>query len=368
MEASFDRTMTIGRCAVLTEGIGDRAPCHYCGPCARGCSTGSYFCSLSSTLPAARRTGNCTIQTDSIVHSVIFDPETGTASGVRVIDRNTGEMREEHARVLFLCASTLGTTKILLNSTSSRWPNGLANSSGELGHNLMDHCFQSGASGLIPGHEDRYYYGNRPNGIYIPRFRNLDGRDADADFLRGYGYQGGASRSGWGRAMGEEGFGAEFKHSLREPGPWSMWIGGWGECLPRHENYAELDDETEDAWGMPALRISASWSENEDDMREDMRIQAAEMLEAAGAEAISPFTEHSPPGLCIHEMGTARMGRDPQTSVLNGYNQAHDVPNLFVTDGSCMTSSACQNPSLTYMALTARAANYAVEELNRGNL
>jgi choline dehydrogenase-like flavoprotein len=368
VERHFDRTMTPGRTAILTEDHNGRAACHYCGPCARGCSTGSYFCSLSTTLPAARQTGNLTISCDSIVHSVIYDPELDRATGVRVIDRKSKETREVYGRLIFLCASTLGSTKILLNSTSPRFPDGLANSSGVLGHYLMDHCFKSGATGEMPGHEDAYYYGNRPNGIYIPRFRNLDGQDADADFLRGYGYQGGASRPSWNRGTSKSGFGADLKHSLREPGPWSMWIGGWGECLPRSENYVELDSEVEDAWGMPALRIHASWSDNEDNMREDMRVQALEMLEAAGAKDIETFLEFSPPGLCIHEMGTARMGRDPQTSVLNAYNQAHDVDNLFVTDGSAMASSACQNPSITYMALTARACDYAVEEMKRGNI
>ena len=369
IEANFeDRMMTIGRTAILTQPHKGRSACHYCGPCQRGCTPGAYFSSLSSTLPAAQATGNMTLRCDSIVHSVQYDPETGRASGVRVIDRETNESLEFSARVVFLCASALGSTKILLNSTSPRFPNGLANSSGALGHYLMDHPYQAGATGNIPGVNDRAAFGHRPNGIYIPRFRNVNGQDADADFLRGYGYQGGASRSGWSRGMGGYDFGIDFKHSLREPGPWNMWLGGWGEHLPREENYVELDPDTTDAWGLPVLRIHCSWSDNEDQMREDMATQAAEMLEAAGATNINRFVNESPPGFCIHEMGTARMGRDPATSVLNEWNQAHDVPNLFVTDGACMASSACQNPSITYMALTARAVDYAVKEMQRNNL
>ena len=367
-QAYADRMMTIGRVAVLTQPHKGRGQCHYCGPCQRGCTPGAYFSSLSSTLPAARATGNLTIRCDSIVHSVKYDAETGKASGVRVVDANTKESLEFSGRIVFLCASTLGSTKILLNSTSSRFRDGLANSSGALGHYLMDHPYQAGATGDILGVNDRAAFGHRPNGIYIPRFRNLDGQDADADFLRGYGYQGGASRSRWQRGMSGYDFGAEFKHALREPGPWNMWIGGWGEHLPREDNYVELDTDTKDAWGLPVLRIHCSWNDNEDKMREDMATQAAEMLEAAGATNINRFVNESPPGFCIHEMGTARMGRDPETSVLNEWNQAHDVPNLFVTDGACMASSACQNPSITYMALTARAADYAVEEMKRGNL
>jgi choline dehydrogenase-like flavoprotein len=370
LEESFsDRIMTIGRAAILTRPHKGRSACHYCGPCSRGCSAGAYFCSLSSTLPAARATGNLTLKTDSIVHSVIYDEETGRASGVRVIDANTKETREYKGRVVFLCASTFGSTKIMLNSTSSRFPNGIANSSGALGKYVMDHHFKVGASGTVPGHMDRYTYGDRPNGIYIPRFRNL-GRtpDADVDFLRGYGYQGGASREGWGRAIGEAGFGADLKHSLREPGRWRFGITAFGEMLPREDNYVELHPDKTDEWGMPVLRFDVSTGENEALMREDMAAQAAEMLEAAGCEDVSTYDADYTPGEGIHEMGTARMGRNPDTSVLNRWNQAHDVPNLFVTDGACMTSAACQNPSITYMALTARAVDYATKEMERQNI
>jgi len=364
-----DRMMTIGRAAVLTESLPDqnRQACHYCGPCSRGCTAGAYFSSLSSTLPAARDTGNMTLKCDSIVHSVKYDAETGRASGVRVVDRKTQDTREYEGRVVFLCASALGSTKILLNSTSSRFPNGLANSSGTLGRGIMDHHFKVGASGIIPGLEDRYYYGNRPNGIYIPRFRNLNGQDPNVDFLRGYGYQGGAYREGWTRALSEDGFGTDLKNALRDPGQWRMNLYGFGETLPDEDNYVELDDET-DEWGIPLLRTHVSLGDNEEAMREDMKQQAAEMLEAAGATEVEPYEQRYWPGEGIHEMGGARMGRDPETSVLNAHNQAHDVPNLFVTDGACMTSSGWQNPSITYMALTARAVDYAVEEMKRDNL
>jgi choline dehydrogenase-like flavoprotein len=357
------------RSATLTQNHKGRAACHYCGPCIRGCSTGSYFSSQSSTLPAARETGNMTLSPNSIVHSVIYDPETGKAAGVRVIDRETHETTEYHARIIFLCASALGSTQILLNSTSSRFPDGLGNSSGVLGHYLMDHPFRAGATGEIPGLEDKYYYGNRPVGINIARFRNINEETQHPDFLRGYQYSGGASRSGWGRGNSIEGFGEDLKNELRQPGPWRFGLTGFGECLPRYDNYVELNHDTTDAWGLPTLKIHASWSDNEENMRDDMAVAAAEMLEAGGATNVRTYkVDNVPMGTAIHEMGTARMGKDPDTSVLNKWNQVHDAPNVFVTDGACMTSSACQNPSLTYMMFTARAANHAVEEMKKGNL
>jgi len=370
IESAFQgRKMTIGRVANLTQDLNGRTRCQYRNQCNRGCSYGAYFSSQSATLPAATATGRLTLRPNSIVHSVIYDEENDRATGVRVIDAETRDDIEFSGRIVFLCASALGTTRIMLNSTSNRFPNGIANSSETLGHNLMDHCFKAGASGELPGNEDKYTYGSRPNGIYIPRFRNLGTSETEhPNFLRGYGYQGSASRASWGRGTARTGIGEELKGSLREPGPWTMWIGGWGECLPREENYVELDPEVKDAWDMPVLRINCAWSDNEDKMREDMMITAAEMLEAAGVRNIQPFLDESPPGLCIHEMGTARMGRDPRTSVLDAYNSTHDVPNLFVTDGACMASSACQNPSLTYMALTARAADHAVNRMKRGEL
>ena len=283
-------------------------------------------------------------------------------------------MTEYRAKVIFLCASTLGSTQILLNSKTNRFSDGLANSSGALGRYLMDHHFRVGATAMMEGFDDRYYYGNRPNGIYVARFRNISPETTHPDFVRGYGYQGSASRMSWNRGNNIRGFGADFKNNLRDAGPWAWWLGAWGEALPREDNYMTLDENEVDQWGMPLIRINCTWGENELAMRKDMAEQAAEMLSAAGATNVNTFDNfvegetHAAPGLCIHEMGTARMGRDPKTSVLNGFNQAHDVSNLFVTDGSCMASSACQNPSITYMALTARAVEYAVEEMKKGNI
>ena len=367
-EAFPDRRMTIGRVAVLTQPHNGRGPCHYCGPCERGCSVGGYFSSLSATLPAALATGNLTIRCDSIAHSLLYDEDRDRVTGVRVVDAHTRDVVEYYGRIVFLCASTLGSAQVLLNTKTPRFPTGLGNSSGALGHYLMDHPFEAGANAEVPAPTNRYTYGNRPNGIYVARFRNLDAKTRHPDFLRGYGYQGGAYRTSWGRGNQMRGFGADFKHALRDPGPWTMWLGGWGEMLPRYENYVELDPDVTDAWGIPALKIHCAWSDNEDKMRRQIAVDAAEMLEAAGCTNIEPFVGENPPGLCIHEMGTARMGRDPKTSVLNAHNQMHDVPNVFVTDGACMASSACQNPSITYMALTARAADYAVAEMKRGNL
>ena len=369
------RRLTIGRCAVLTERIGDRLPCHYCGPCYRGCSTGSYFSSQSSTLPAAAKTGKLTLRPNSLAQSVLYDESRNRATGVRFVDTTTGETHEAYARVIFLCASTLGTTRLLLNSKSSRFSNGLGNSSGVIGHYLMDHHFMVGGGGEIPGLLDRYYEGNRPNGFYIPRFRNLRGPRSDRlSFVRGYGYQGGAGRGGWGRGIGQPGIGAELKKKLHEPGAWGVGMLGFGEALPVKENRVWLDSERTDKWGIPLLRISCQWTSNELAMRKDMKEQAGEMLEAAGVRNVNTWDANTPgalgaePGLGIHEMGTARMGRDAKTSALNANNQLHDVPNVYVTDGACMTSSACQNPSITYMALTARAADHAVGELQRRNL
>jgi choline dehydrogenase-like flavoprotein len=301
-----------------------------------------------------------------VVQDLDFDPKTRRVSGVRVIDAQSKAPLEFKARIFFLCASTLESTRILLNSTSPEFPNGLANSSGELGHNLMDHHMGSGARGIMPGHEDKMPFGNRPNGLYIPRFRNVDRKQKD--FIRGYGYQGGGSREGWWRGLNKLGLGADFKNSLKKPGQWSLGMGGFGECLPNHNNYVDVDKEKPDAWGIPTLKIHCAWSENELAMSKDIAIQAGEMLAAAGAQDIEIFQQISPPGLAIHEMGTARMGRDPKTSVLNAHNQAHDARNLFMTDGACMVSSSCVNPSLTYMALTARTCDFAVSEMKKNNL
>ena len=361
-----DRMMTIGRSAVLTQVHKGRAACHYCGVCHRGCITQSYFSSLNSTLPAAQKTGRLTLRPYSVVRNLIFDSATRKVSGVRVVDAQTKNELEFKGRIVFLCASTLESSRILLNSATSEFPNGLANSSGELGHNIMDHHMGAGANGMMPGHEDKMPFGNRPNGIYIPRFRNV--KTKQSEFIRGYGYQGGGFREGWSRGTWMSGIGADFKNALKKPGPWRLGVGGFGECLPNHENYVEVDKEKLDAWGIPTLKIHCAWGDNEHAMSRDIAIQAGEMLAAAGAKDIQVYQDISSPGLGIHEMGTSRMGRDPKTSVLNAHNQAHDAKNLFVTDGGCMVSSSCVNPSLTYMALTARACDFAVSEMKKNNL
>ncbi|HTT20825.1 MAG TPA: GMC family oxidoreductase [Candidatus Sulfotelmatobacter sp.] len=361
-----ERVLTIGRTAILTRDHQGRAACHYCGPCERGCITRSYFSSLNATLPAAEKTGRLTLRPFSVVHSVMFDPDTRRAAGVRIIDAEAKAVLEFRARLVFLCASTLESSRILLNSANPEFPNGLANSSGQLGHNLMDHITSAGAIAFIPGNEDRVEIGRRPNGTYTPRFRNV--RAKQKDFLRGYGFQGGASRVGWNRGIRQTGFGADFKRALSQPGPWQFTFYGFGECLPNSSNHVELDKEKLDAWGIPTLKIHCAWGENELALHKDMAVSAAEMLEVAGAKDIRPFQMDDPPGLTIHEMGTARMGRDPKTSVLNAFNQSHDVKNLFLTDGAAMVSSSCVNPSLTYMALTARACDYAVNQMKKGEL
>jgi choline dehydrogenase-like flavoprotein len=297
---------------------------------------------------------------------VMYDASRDRATGVRVIDAQTKRAVEYTARVVFLCASALESARILMNSKTPRWTTGLGNSSGELGRNLMDHCMGGGASGRIEGMEDKHTFGNRPNGTYLPRFRNV--KTPHPDFLRGYAFQGGGGRGGWGRGTDLPGFGKQLKEALRTPGPWGFSFYGFGECLPRPTNYIELDPQLVDAWGIPALKVNCTWSENERALLKDMSVTAGEMLDAAGAKDINPYVQDNPPGLTIHEMGTARMGRDAKTSVLNGNNQMHDVKNVFVTDGACMASSANQNPSITYMALTARAAAFAVDAMKRNEL
>lgn len=364
-----DRTLTIGRTAVLTREHLGRSRCHYCGPCHRGCSAGAYFSTQSSTLPAARKTGNLTLESDCMVEAIDYDPTTRRATGVRAIDTRTGARSTYSGRLVFLCASTIASTQILLNSRSAAFPGGLANSSGVLGHFLMDHTTGTGAIGILPGHADKVMRGNRPNGVYIPRFRNLHGQDEDAGFLRGYGYQGGSMRIGWQR-MAEQvpGFGAGFKHALRKPGPWMVYLCGFGECLPHRDNRMTLDENRKDRFGIAQVRFHFDFRDNETAMRVDIARQAEEMLKTAGLMNVYSFIHDSVGGEAIHEMGTARMGDDPRESVLNRWNQAHDVPNLFVTDGSCMTSSSCVNPSLTYMALTARAADHAAALLRAGTI
>lgn len=366
MAERFNRVLTIGRTANISRAHNGRGACMNRNLCMRGCPYGGYFSSNASTLPAAEATGNMTLRPHSIVNSVIYDEELGKATGVRVIDAETMEMMEYYADVIFLNASCMNTTLIMLNSISDRFPNGLGNDSGELGHNVMDHHFRVGASGEYDGFEDRYYWGRRPTGFYIPRYRNLEGNDRP--YLRGFGYQGSASRQGWHRGVRELAIGEPLKEFVQTPGKWTMGMTAFGEMLPDHSNRVYLDHEKTDKWGQPTLVFDVEFKENEFKMREDMKNDAAEMLEAAGMKNVSTYDDPGGPGLGIHEMGTARMGRDPNTSVLNEWNQVHTCKNVFVTDGACMTSAACQNPSLTYMALTARAANYAAEELNKGNL
>ena len=365
------RNMTIGRVANLSEAkeaqlkIG-RSACQYRNKCRLGCPYGAYFSTQSCTLPPAAKTGLLTLRPDSVVSEILFDNAKQKATGVRVIDTVTKDVREYFAKIIFVCGSTVATTALLLNSKSSRFQNGLGNDSGELGHNSMDHHFRVGAAGTWEGDEDKYYIGRRANGIYIPRYRNI-GNDK-RDYLRGFGYQGGGSRGSWNRGVNDMSFGADYKDAMTKPGPWTMNLGGFGETLPYHENKMYLDPTTKDKWGIPVVVFDAEFKENEMKMRKDMMEDAKEMLESAGLKNVRAFDNGSYPGMAIHEMGTARMGRDPKTSVLNGNNQLHAVKNVFVTDGACMTSTSCVNPSLTYMALTARAADFAVKESKKKHL
>ncbi|EMR02373.1 GMC oxidoreductase [Cesiribacter andamanensis] len=360
------RHIIMGRTANLTAAIEERYACQYRSKCWLGCPFGAYFSTQSSTLPAAMRTGNLTLRPWSIVTQVLYDKDQKKATGVQILDGVTNETREYKAKVVFLCASSFNSTWVLMNSATDVWPDGLGSSSGELGHNVMDHHFRAGASGEAPGYEDKYYYGRRPTGIYIPRFRNLGGEKRD--YIRGFGYQGAASRSNWRRDVAEMGIGANLKEELTEPGQWSMGITAFGEILPYHENRIYLNKEVKDKWGLPVLAMDCEIKENEQKMRKDMMADAAEMLEVAGLKNVRTYDAGYTIGQGIHEMGTARMGRDPKTSVLNAHNQVWDAKNVYVTDGAAMTSGGCQNPSLTYMALTARAAAHAVEELKKRNI
>ena len=366
-----DRVLTIGRVAHITEGTKNgsgRKACQYRNRCDRGCPYGAYFSSNSSTIPVAEKTGKLTLRPNSVVSEVIYNKDKKRATGVRVVNTVTKEISEFKAKIIFLCASSMASTAILMNSKSDRFPNGLGDDSGELGHNIMDHQLGSGASGKYEGFKDRYYYGRRPNGFYIPRFRNIGGKSKNLDFIRGYGYQGGASRGDWSKAIKELSYGSDFKNAILEPGGWSIGMGGFGEVLPYHENRMFLDYNKIDSYGLPKIVFDAEFKENEKKMKEDWKIQAAEMLENAGCKDVTINDSNAPIGKGIHEMGTARMGRDPKTSVLNKYNQIHSVKNVFVTDGAFMTSSGTQNPSLTYMAFTARAVDHAVSELKKLNI
>ncbi len=360
------RRIIPGRTANATKALEGRAPCQYRNACWLGCPYGAYFSTQSSTLPAAAKTGKLTLKPWSIVSEVLYDRNTKRATGVRVLDAISEQTTDYSAKVVFLCASTLNSTWLLMRSATDVWPGGLGSSSGELGHNLMDHHFRCGAEGKLEGMDDKYYYGRRPTGFYIPRYRNLFGEKRD--YLRGFGYQGSAGREGWSRAVAELGVGGAFKDQMALPGEWTVGATAFGEMLPNHENKISLDPTKKDKWGLPVLSIDCATGENEARMRKDMIADMGDMLEQTGVKDVRTYDNEYFPGMGIHEMGTARMGKDPKTSVLNSHNQVWDAPNVFVTDGSCMTSASCVNPSLTYMALTARAADFAVNELNRRNL
>ncbi len=359
-----DRQVITSRTANITKGINGRSPCQYRNMCARGCPYGAYFSSNSSTLPAAKATGNLTLQPFAIAHSIIYDETSQKAKGVRVIDANTKQTTEYFAKIIFVNAGTLNTTLLLLNSTSNRFPNGFGNDSGALGHYLMDHNYRGHIEGVFEGLQDVYYYGRKPTGVYIPRFRNV-GNDKRTDFIRGYSIAAGCYRA---TGIETNAIGAAYKEGLSEAGNWGIWMNAMGECLPYEDNKVWLDKDKRDEWGMPLLHISSEYKSNEAIMLKDALAEASGMLEKAGFTNIEAYDSKQSPGSDIHEMGTARMGKDPKTSVLNGNNQVWASPNVFVTDGACMASSACQNPSLTYMALTARAASFAVNELKKGNL
>ncbi len=360
------RHLIIGRCANITQPIQSRVNCQYRNKCWLGCPFGAYFSTQSSTLPAATATGNLTLRPFSIVTQILYDKDTKKAKGVEVLDAETNKTYQYFAKIIFLNASTFNSAWILMNSATDIWPDGLGSSSGELGRNIMDHHLGVGASGTVDGYDDKYYFGRRPNGFYIPKFRNLFGDKRD--YIRGFGYQGSASRQGWKREIAEMNIGAAFKDELAEPGPWTIGMGGFGEILPYHDNKVTLDKTRKDAWGLNILSFDAEWKENERKMRIDMQNDAVEMLEAAGVKDVKGFDGDGTIGRGIHEMGTARMGHDPKTSVLNKWNQVWDAPNVYVTDGSFMTSANCVNPSLTYMAFTARAVDHAVNELKKHNL
>jgi len=351
VKAKMGRAVTIGRCAILTKAHNGRAACHYCGPCEQGCRTFSYFSSPWTTIADAQKTGKLALICDAVASHVTM--KDGKAAGIAYIDRVTREPKEVRAKVVVLCASTLESTRLLMNSN-------ICNDNDALGRYVMDHIYQGGASGVMPMPETKPWAGppERPNGIYIPRFRNVKEKETNG-FIRGYGYQGGSSPQ---FNMGAPGFGAAYKNAVRDTGHWNVSIGAWCECLARKENHVEIDKEKKDAWGIPILKVRAEWSDNEKRLWDDARIEAVQMLEAAGATGVHMTGQHSVPGFCIHETGTARMGNDPKTSVVNRFTQAHEVKNIFVTDGACWVSSGCQNPTLTMMAITVRACDYIIKE------
>jgi len=367
VESKFPgRKMTMGRIANLTAPVKGRGTCQYRNQCHRGCPYGAYFSTNASTLPAAFATGKLTLRPHSLVNRVLYDEKKGVATGVEIVDTETNEVMEFYSRIVFLNAATLATSFILLNSTSNRFPNGLGNGSDQVGRNIMDHHKGAGANAQVEGFEDKYHFGRRPNGVYFPRFRNLT--EKRTDYIRGFGYQGGAGRGGWGRGNNDSDLGVALKEKLQEPAGWTINFGGFGECLPYADNRVTLNRDQKDKWGRPTLNTDVEFKDNEKAMQKDMAESMAEMMEAVGYKNVQSYSNISFPGNANHEMGGARMGLDPKTSVLNAFNQMHEVKNVFITDGSFMTSAACVNPSLTYMAMTARACQYAVEEMKKQNI
>jgi choline dehydrogenase-like flavoprotein len=365
IKAAFaERDLIISRMAILTQEHNGRGQCHNRNLCHRGCIYGAYYSSNSAALPDAEKTGNLTLRPWSIVERILYEASTNRARGVNIIDAETGEHIEYYAKLIFLNASTLGSTQILMQSATKEFPDGLANSSGVLGHYLMDHHAAIGANGGYSGLQDSYYFGQRPASVYIPRFRNVGKQDRD--YVRGFTFENYTGRQDWTRGFYEPGLGAKWKESLTHPGMWSVYFEAYGETLPAYRNQVSLHPTRKDQWGLPVLSIDMQYGENERKMRQDMQATAVEMLAACDLDWVAPFDGGANPGTVIHEMGTARMGLDPKTSVLNRWNQCHDIPNLFVTDGSCMVSSPPQNPSLTYMALTARACDFAVKAMKKG--
>ena len=361
-----DRHLIVGRTANLTNPVKGRGVCQARNLCHRGCPYGAYFSTNASTLPAAFATGNLTLVSGALVNRVLYNNQKSKATGVEVIDTQSGAVTEYFSKIIFLNASTMATTFILLNSTSDRFPNGLGNDSDQVGRNIMDHHKGVSVWASVDGFENEYYYGRRPTGIYIPRYRNI-GKDRQ-NYLRGFGFQGGGYREGWGNYSGNETIGSALKEAVQAPGSWQLSFNGFGECLPYADNRVTLNTNLKDKYGRNSLSMSVDFRENEKQMQIDMADSLAEMLEQCGYKNVRSARQMSFPGNANHEMGSARMGKDSKTSVLNAFNQMHAVRNVFITDGSCMTSSASVNPSLTYMAITARACAYAVEELKRQNL
>ncbi|QHS54100.1 GMC family oxidoreductase [Mucilaginibacter sp. 14171R-50] len=366
-----DRDVIIGRCAHLTQPKEihlqqGRGQCQARSLCERGCPFGGYFSSNSSTLPWAAKTGNLTLRPDSVVHSIIYDEKKQKAVGVRVIDAHTNKAIEYFARIIFVNAAALNSNLILLNSTSGRFPNGLGNDNGLLGKYVAFHNYRGSMTASFDGPMDSYYYGRRPTAVMMPNFRNV--RKQETDFLRGYMTFYTATRPGWGHFTQGAPIGADYKNAIAEPGPWGIYMMMQGETIPKESNFVQLSRQQNDKWGIPQLRIAVDYDDNDEKLLKDFLVQGAEMLDKAGCKDIATNDSKQAPGLDIHEVGGIRMGHDPKTSLLNKWNQLHACPNVFVTDGACMTSTGTQNPSLTFMALTARAANYAVSSLKKGEV